>query len=934
MIFSSLFRPKHQDPKPQVRIKAISQLSADEPQQKSVLHELAFNDPDVNVSLAALTKLDSFVLWYKMAQSSKNDRIAKRAQQIIEQVLLSEQSDKITGQEKRTFIMECKDNKLLEKLLGQTWLHKESDLVLEVLAKLGKPQLTKQILFSSSDAELQLKLLDSVEDEATLNKVLKKVNSEELKLVASRKLEALQLSKQIPLELDKQTRLVLARLLALKERSDLPEIEGQRVVLVAQYEGLAKQFSYLTLSDKQNFIDKFADIEYKLSTLVAKLKPIWQAEQAAIKQQESIEHTSLNAQEVLQRISTELEDNIEQISEQQCERYAHELVTCQQQVQSLIAQLESGARLARRELENLNMQLLSCQNTLRRLPAFQQAIIHAGELLDTVKALPLPNDLSQLDAAKQYLHDTQGQWQELTEAFATHWPKSLTHSWQAQRGQWQQAIRGLRAQLAKDAERCRNKIRAVDALVEQGKFKVAMSLYQKVLTWYQALPEKEQTQLLRPFAKVQQQIENLKDWQDYIAAPRKPVLLKEAQDMVSQPLEIDQQAKKIKLLRQQWNSLGKLDNEADQALNKAFEDTIEQAFLPCRNFYLQQEQQREANLSTKQKLIASLDELSDQPLPEADLVKQVRMLQQQWQAVGEVDHKQRDILNQQYHAQLAPLKAQINRYYQDNAEQKQQLLSKAQGLLELESVTDAIEQAKKLQDKWKTIPHAGKKVEAQLWPIFRAANDQIFAKLKSQQQQEKLAVDSQIEQANSLLMTMAEHISQAHDKATLATALASQSELSALLDELPARARSALDKLLNHNLQAQQTKLIELQQNQQQQKYTNLFLALNEWDDEDTLPESVQGLPGAWQQCFKPILKAPVMDRRALTIVMEIIGAKESPKVDGAKRKDIQLQMMAEKLQHGKQRTTEELLKDWIQQGPLTTADKKLLTRVEVFFGA
>ncbi len=934
MIFSSLFRPKHQDPKPQVRIKAISLLSANEPQQKTLLHELAFNDPDANVSLAALTKLDSFALWYKMAETAKNDRIVKRSQQVVEHILLSEESDKINHQEKCTFVLECKDNKLLEKLLGQTWLLKESDLVQEVLAKLAKPQLAKQILFSSNDTELQLKLLASFEDEATLNKVLKKVSCKQVKLAASQKLENLKTSKQIPLELDKQTRLVLARLLALKEHSNLPEIEAQRKLLVAQYNELAKQFTYLPISDKQNFIDKFAEVEHKLSTLVTKLKPVWLAEQSLLEQQQSIELTCIQSEGCLQRILTELDNNIDSISEQQCELYGQDLTASQQQVQRLITELTGDAQQARRQLEILNMKLQSCQNILHGLPAFQQAIELAKDLLVKLTALPLPNDLSQMDAASQHLSDMQHQWKKMTQPFAPNWPQSLTKNWRAQCSTWQQAIKGLQAQVTKDVERCRNKIRAVDALVNQGKFKIAMGLYQKVEVWYQALPEKQQAQLQRPFAKVQEQIENLIDWQDYIAAPRKPVLLKEAEVLVAQPLAIDEQAKKIKELRQQWNSLGKLDSEADQALNKAFEDTIEQAFAPCREFYLQQEQQREASLAAKQKLIEGLGELTAKMLPEADLVKLVRVLQQQWQALGEVDYKQREVLNNQYHKQLAPLKERISQYYQDNAEQKQQLLNKAQLLLALDSVTEAIELAKKLQEKWKTIPHAGKKVEAELWPAFRAVNDQIFAKLKDHQQQEKHAMDGQIEQANTLLIAMGEQISQGQDKASLTAALESQFELSSMLNELPTRARISLDKLLNLNIQAQQTKLVELEQNKQQQKYKNLFLALKGWSDEDKLPEEVQSLPGAWQQCFKNVSNAPELDRHALTIVMEIICDKESPKADAAKRKEIQLQMMAEKLQHGEQRKADKLLKDWIQVGPLTAADKQLLKRVEMFFGA
>ncbi|MFT5838687.1 MAG: exonuclease SbcC, partial [Flavobacteriales bacterium] len=92
MIFKHLFRSKHQNPDPQVRIQAIENLNKQDPQQKSVLHELAFNDADVGVSLAALQKLDSFVLWYKMSQIAKNDRVQKKSQQFVENSLLDGQN--------------------------------------------------------------------------------------------------------------------------------------------------------------------------------------------------------------------------------------------------------------------------------------------------------------------------------------------------------------------------------------------------------------------------------------------------------------------------------------------------------------------------------------------------------------------------------------------------------------------------------------------------------------------------------------------------------------------------------------------------------------------------------------------------------------------------------------------------------------------------
>ena len=76
MIFKRLFSPSHSSNKPEVRKSAIEKLSADKPQDKSILHELAFNDSDPQVTLAALNKLNSFALWQKAAQSAHHEQVA------------------------------------------------------------------------------------------------------------------------------------------------------------------------------------------------------------------------------------------------------------------------------------------------------------------------------------------------------------------------------------------------------------------------------------------------------------------------------------------------------------------------------------------------------------------------------------------------------------------------------------------------------------------------------------------------------------------------------------------------------------------------------------------------------------------------------------------------------------------------------------------
>jgi hypothetical protein len=383
-------------------------------------------------------------------------------------------------------------------------------------------------------------------------------------------------------------------------------------------------------------------------------------------------------------------------------------------------------------------------------------------------------------------------------------------------------------------------------------------------------------------------------------------------------------------LRYQWNSLGKTDTESDQALNEAFESAIEKAFAPCRAFYDQQQQQREQNMVAKQQVLTEIKALGDENGGAAELTKTLRSIQQKWKNIGEVDFKLRNTLYDNYQQLLNPLRDKVSAFYQDNAEQKQTLLAKAEKLLELESVNEAIEQAKKLQQTWKTIEHAGKKAEAQLWPAFRKVNDSLFAKKAeaSQQQQTQLkaqflAVKEQVTQLETLLDS-------ADDKASVQDALQDKQTIIDAIATLPMRERKALEQRVQTVVEQQQLRLTELATSAKGQAFKDLFSTLKLWQVDNELPDSVASLNKQWQQCFRDL--SHNIERHDLTIKMEIVVQKDSPKKDAEKRQSIQMQLMAQKLQSGDSLDLLSLLKEWIRAGSLSKSDIALLKRVEPLF--
>jgi hypothetical protein len=934
MIFKHLFRSKHQNPDPQVRIQAIENLNKQDPQHKTVLHELAFNDSDVGVSIAALNKLDSFVLWYKMSEIATNDRVQKKSQQFVENTLLDGQNEALTEQEKRKFILETRDIRLIEKLLGQQWILQDTELAMKLLQKADKPQLQEKLLFDIQNESLQTAILntltDGVQARKLLNKIQKKTTSSVLKELANETLQGWLTAEQAPVEVEQQVKLVLSLLLALKDRSDFLHIQQQHTALTHQYTQLAERFDCLPELKRIEIEQKYADISSRVERTVELLKPHWQVEQAEMALNQKMQILLVEVEQSLAELSIQLTTRISEISQIEVDAFVKKVNQHIENLQELTGQLPATNHVAHRRLEQLNNQLLSGLNTLTTLPQFQEAIKLGMDLLEKFAGLALPDDPSQIEAAEEYLREQRQKWRNTVGSYQAHIPASLSQQWNARFELWQQAIKPLKSQLDGEVSRCRNKLRAVESLINQGKFKVAMVLYQKVQIWFDALPEKQQGQLERTFSTVKEQIENLKDWQDYIAAPRKPALLDEVEALIAQPLDIDAQSSAIKSFRYQWNSLGKTDTESDNALNKTFEIAIEKAFAPCREFYDQQQQQREQNMLAKQLVLAEIKAIGEADGGVTELTKSLRSVQQKWKNIGEVDFKQRNALFESYQQLLNPLRDKVSAFYQDNAEQKQALLTKAEKLLELEPVNEAIEQAKKLQQTWKTIEHAGKKAEAELWPAFRKVNDSIFAKKAEANQLEKSQLKEQVVIVKERVTQLETLLGTAGDKASVQSALQYKQTAIDAIAVLPIPERRALEQRVQTLVEQQQLKLTELVKSAKGQAYQDLFSALKMWQTDSDIPDGVATLSKQWQQCFREL--SDNTDRHDLTIKMEIVAQQDSPKKDAEKRQSIQMQLMAQKLQSGDSLDLSSLLKDWIKAGSLSKSDITLLKRVEPLF--
>ncbi|MDO6692396.1 DUF349 domain-containing protein [Aliiglaciecola sp. 3_MG-2023] len=936
MIFKHFFRPKYQDPNPQVRIQAIANLIPEESQHKSQLHELAFNDEDPNVSLAALTRLNSFALWCKMADTAKSERVKKRAQTMVENALFDQGDLVITDQERKRFIAECKSNSLLEKLLQLPSVkNDESGLLLTVLNKLNKPHVTKQQFINSNNEKVQLSLLAYIEDESTLSKGLKRTSFSVVEEAIRLKLKQIEEAKLKPIEIEKDAKLVLSQLLALKDKSDFVQIKQQNEALVKSFLSLQPEFTYLKDETEKQLNARFDEIKQKISHLIQQLAPQFEAAERANGLNKGLNEIQQKVNSILAEVNLELAQDVEKVTLGAVESYEHALQDCQQQLAGILPELTDLHSL-KEVWDDISAQIIQCRSTLERLPEFKKAVTLGKEFIEKFKRLESPTDISQINAAKEYLAEQTAYWQDLSSPYGSGWPKELNTQWQACRKEFNAGLNKLIAGVKQNENRCKAKLRAIDSLISQGKYNAAMGLYSKVITWYEQLPERNQQHISRQLESIKEQIENLKDWQHYIAQPRKPAVLKEAETIALHPLEIDQQVAKVKRLRSAWNSLGNTGAEADTLLNKAFDMAIEKAFEPCRLHFAEMEAQRKENEQLKLGLIeqSKLLQTSDKPI--SDIADEVMQIQQRWRQVGKVDYKILDAINQAYANALKPLKERVQKFHHENAEAKQLLINKAQLLLENEEINDAVEQAKKLQLQWKEIGNAGRKQDSLLWKEFRSINDSLFAKRNDLQANTKLVQQKQTEEAERKL----------DDILGLANTVNSLGEIEHASEQLQQFAATfdigngnKVSKSIHHKIAKIEKLLLSkkdsLHNDKKRKVLVELFELLAGSNTEGETNELLEHLPQAWKQAYLN-QKNSDFNRNEIAVLLEILDSQDSPQEDSQLRKNLQLQMMTDKLQHGEQIDKDNLLIQFIQHGKLSSdapdKERRLIERVKSHF--
>ena len=549
----------------------------------------------------------------------------------------------------------------------------------------------------------------------------------------------------MPDVVSRQVTLILAKLKALLERTSYEDVLERRSALISEFEQLEEQLHWLDDEQQHDAKTKYQQLCEQSERHLARLKPYYEAARSQAMRSALLNTARQTMTYVKQQIDDLYANNPAKATLEQIEQSHIAMQQADTALSALNQNAEADDSLSK-EVADLTKEMAVQREYLEQFSSQQQ---YCQQLEDILKhAL---NDKEKFESDFTAFSELKQQWQQ-TASQVFILPKEYQRQWRSLSQDVNQQRKATETQRDEVIKSCRRQLNIIDNMIEQGKYRSAMSRFNQLNKDFQSLDEDEQKKLSRRYQSTQIQVERLEGWQSYLAAPRKPELLDQAQQLASErPDNIAQRAKEIKSLRQQWQSLTSPNNDSQQ--DEKFDAALEAAFAPCRAFYAEQEVQRKAAYQERQKLIEKVESLDcDQPVEQ--LQQQVEALKQQWRNTGQVDKRDYEKLKQRWDAALNTPAEKINHWHYQNREHKQELIVHARELLEEGINESAASRARALQQQWKTVGHAGRRHESKLWKTFKSINDSLFQQLKQssdeQQSAQRNEADRLIEQLDDL----------------------------------------------------------------------------------------------------------------------------------------------------------------------------------------
>ena len=779
--FSSLFKPKWQHNDAQVRLQAI-----DQGLDSTTLKTLATEDEQIEVRHAAIKQLEDLsILASLLGRKELKPIVTERY------ISLALNSDTLEGQ--LASIRKINDPEIIMTVASES---SESALVEAALSVITDEQQLFDFIQNSASAKARQLAIQSINDLGKLKSIEKSFRNKDKSLVkiAKGKIQEATEKEASIAQAKHHTESLLKQAQTLASQAFSPEFVGKLTYLKQQWE---------TAQYTESFSNDFTQA---IQTCEAVAKDN-EAEQKAL------EEAKANAQDAQNKHLDAL-------------KQAQEIYDDAKSRNNLTASFVSE------QLKNIQQTWFEAQNLNKADKALQ------GDFDALVKPLVnLESSLTALnDLNTKTVHEASGFTQLQKESNrieklqrSVNWPKEFANP--SIIDEWEKSLQAIQAKIKqlKDSEKdsinqLSTQLDKLESEIAEGNIKQANKLLAQVKKLFSQVDAKKVTKFSQRSQLLQNQLQELQDWKGFAAQPKFEALIHEMEQLQSSSLSPKELANQIHSLQEEWKALGSLgDKKQQNALWTQFKAAADIAYEPCKAFYDDQSKVRQFNKEQREQICAELETLYEQQnwnnANFKALQKIIDKAHVEYKKFAPVDRQVNRDLQQRFNAALGQLKDKLHGYYNENAQDKLDLIDQCNALVEEQDIHAAIERCKLLQQKWKDTENAGRQ-ENELWGKFRAACDEIFARRSAENQAKRAEIDERIAQAEALLAN-AKELAQGNSANDLAAVDDIKQQINQL--DIPVKVKTAILKQVDGSKSALNKSIAAQKSEADRQKWVNAF---------------------------------------------------------------------------------------------------------------
>jgi hypothetical protein len=291
------------------------------------------------------------------------------------------------------------------------------------------------------------------------------------------------------------------------------------------------------------------------------------------------------------------------------------------------------------------------------------------------------------------------------------------------------------------------KISAISRFSRAGNLARAKQIAEKVAKVLNLFEGKELLALQQRFEKARKTLGDMGDWKNFATEPKYIELCDAMELLITSKHHPDKRSSEMKALQQQWKALGQSDI-SDQYWPR-FKLAADKVYQPCAEFFKQRHKTRKANLEQRQQYVEQMRELLettgwDNNPDFKQAQSSLRSISDSFTGIKDVERNAGRKQWKQFSKFRDAVTAKLDEAYDANIALKQELIRQTEALAEASAAVENLATLKNLQSRWKQVGITRRNQDQKAWTDFKKHGDIVYNKVQALRQGKREETDQQL----------------------------------------------------------------------------------------------------------------------------------------------------------------------------------------------